>query len=103
MNAESEVNPEDILKLQSQESESTIFGDHSDEISEDEEDELDEENEFINAGDEKVPSDDSEEFDEAEVKTNIETTETDNARANNIESKTRNTKKPKRAEYKLIR
>ncbi|CAH3026740.1 unnamed protein product, partial [Porites evermanni] len=63
--AESEVNPEDILKLESQERENVLFDEQFEDISEDEENELYEDYESINL--------------------------------------IKNTKKPKRAEYKVIR
>jgi len=101
--AEFEVNPEDILKLESQER-SSIFDDNNSEISEDEEDEYHEETELIDQGGEHVQSTGSEGIDEKQNnKTDIEIKETDNDEADNIEQNLKTTKKPKRAEYKVIR
>lgn len=103
LNSEFEVNPEDILKLESQER-SSIFDDNNSEISEDEEDEYHEETELIDQGGEHVQSTGSEGIDEKENnKTDIEIKETDNDEADNIEQNLKTTKKPKRAEYKVIR
>ena len=100
LNVETEVNPEDVLKLESQES-GSIFDNNNDEISEDEEDENDEETELINTRDEQeqCDDDDSEGVGKKDSNTESGSKETDN----NIEPKIKTMKKPKRAEYKVIR
>lgn len=101
---ESEVNPEDILKLESQERESVLFDQQIEDVSEDEENELYEDYESINLSDgntqgvdRRVDDEDGNETDDIMAK------ETDNSVLNVTSSKAKNTKKPKRAEYKVIR
>ncbi|KAM7446109.1 Methyltransferase-like protein 17 [Porites harrisoni] len=103
--AESEVNPEDILKLESQERESVLFDEQIEDISEDDENELYEDYESINLSDGNTQGDDSERVDDEDgIETDdIMAKESDNSVLNVTSSKVKNTKKPKRAEYKVIR
>ena len=101
---ESEVNPEDILKLESQELESVLFDEQIEDVSEDEENELYEDYESINLSDGNAQGVDGRVDDEDGNETDdIMAKETDNSVLNVTSSKVKNTKKPKRAEYKVIR
>ncbi|KAL9974785.1 hypothetical protein ACROYT_G011868 [Oculina patagonica] len=97
--AASQVNPDDILKLENQQAD-TVFDDSGD-ISEDEEDERDEHG-VTETDDEQVASD-SEDVDEKDNDTDMETKETDKNSAASNDKKVKATKKPKGTEYKLIR
>ena len=95
LNVETEVKPEDILKLKGQER--TLFDDYSDEITDDEDDEHDKETELTNPGDEQAQTDDK------GNNSNTGNKETDDGGGTKLEQKIKTMKKPKRAEYKVIR
>ena len=90
---ETEVKPEDILKLKGQER--TLFDDYSDEITDDEDDEH--ETELTSPGDEQAQTDDK------GNNSNTGNKEMDDGGATKLEQKIKTVKKPKRAEYKVIR
>ncbi|KAJ7374597.1 Methyltransferase-like protein 17, mitochondrial [Desmophyllum pertusum] len=99
--AASQVNPDDVLKLENQQGE-TIFDDSGD-ISEDEEEESDEQADLTGAVDEQVGSDDTDDDDEKENGSGVETKQTDTNRAPGSNKKVKVITKPRGAEYKLIR
>lgn len=100
--AASQVNPDDVLKLENQQGE-TIFDDSGD-ISEDEEDEIDEQADSTGTVDEQVGSDDTyDASDEKENDSGMETKQTDTNRAPGSDRKVKVITKPRGAEYKLIR
>ena len=105
--AASQVNPDDVLKLENQQGE-TIFDDSGD-ISEDEEEESDEQADSTGAVDEQVGSDDTDDGDEKENSSGMETKQTDTNRAPGSNTYIHSNKKvkvitkPRGAEYKLIR
>ena len=91
--------------MESQERESVLFDEQIEDISEDDENELYEDYESINLSDGNTQGDDSERVDDEDGNEtdDIMAEESDNSVLNVTSSKVKNTKKPKRAEYKVIR
>lgn len=96
----SQVNPDDILKLENRQAD-TVFDDSGD-MSDNEEDERDD-HEMTETDDEQEGGGDREDTDEKENDTDMETKETDKNVAAPSGKKVKVTKKPKGTEYKLIR
>lgn len=97
--AETEVNADDILKLEKEERES-ILDDNSSEVSEDE---ISDEEEYQRDEEPELTSQVDEEKGSTENITDVGTEETNKNGAENVEQKIKTIKKPKKAEYKVIR
>lgn len=94
----SQVNPDDVLKLENQRAESVL--DDSSDISEDEECEGDEQAELT---DDEQESHDSEAVEEDENDTDLKMKESDEDSTPSSSKKAKETQKPRGTEYKLIR
>lgn len=96
----SQVNPDDVLKLENQRAESVL--DDSGDISEDEECEGDEQAELTETDNEQE-SGDSEALEEDENDTDLKMKESDEVSTPASNKKAKVTQKPRGTEYKLIR
>lgn len=97
----SQVNPDDVLKLENLRAESVL--DDSGNASEDEEYEDDEQAELIETDDEREGRGDSEGIDKEESDTDMKMKESDENSTSTGDKKAKVTQKPKGTEYKLIR
>ncbi|XP_068723173.1 ribosome assembly protein METTL17, mitochondrial-like [Montipora capricornis] len=104
LQAETEVNPEDILKLELQER-GSIFDNKTDEVSDGEEDEFDDQTESMNHRHQQEIKGDIGETDikETSLRTGINDDENDLGGEDNTRQNVKTMKKPKRAEYKVVR
>ena len=91
--------------MESQERENVLFDEQFEDISQDEENELYDDYESINLSDGNTQDDDGKrvDYEDGNETDDIMAKETDNNVLNVTSSKVKNTKKPKRAEYKVIR
>lgn len=99
MYIETEVNADDILKLEKEERES-ILDDNSSEVSEDE---ISDEEEYQRDEEPELTSQIDEEKGSTENITDVGAEETNRNGEENVEQKIKTIKKPKKAEYKVIR
>ena len=91
--------------MESQERENVLFDEQFEDISQDEENELYDDYESINLSDGNTQNDDGKrvDYEDGNETDDIMAKETDNNVLSVTSSKVKNTKKPKRAEYKVIR
>ena len=91
--------------MESQERENVLFDEQFEDISQDEENELYDDYESINLSDGNTQNDDGKrvDYEDGNETDDIMAKETDNNVLNVTSSKVKDTKKPKRAEYKVIR